>query len=227
MDKRTIIGIVLIVLITLMMPFYQKWITGDQPPPPKPVSVLSDSTIALSDTDSVTGLQSAETESPDKTEILPSDTTRALPIGEEVEEKKIIIETDLLLSTWSTRGGGNPFDWQLKDYQYYRGGLVNLIQENALNLNFLNIDGKEVNLNDYNFHIDAYDGKKVDLNSENPEYTMEFYLPVRGGRIVKSVTFYHDRYSYDLTVRFEGLQEYVINRRYFIGWDNGLPSSEK
>ena len=227
MDKRTIIGIVLIVLITISMPFYQKWVTGDQPPARRPASVPADSTIATLATDSVKEVQSSIPEEPEITDNISPNTAEALLIQEESEEKTITIETDLLVCTWSSVGGGNPLSWELKDYQYYQGGLVNLIQENALKLNFLNIDGKEISLNDYNFHVDSYAGKKIDLSRDNPEYTMEFYLPIRGGRIVKTITFYYDRYSYDLTVRFEGLQGYVINRRYFIAWDNGIPSSEK
>jgi YidC/Oxa1 family membrane protein insertase len=209
------------------MPFYQKWITGDKPPVRSPVSMAPDSAIATLAPDSVIEIESSVPEEPKIADVLPSDTAGVLLIEQESEEKTVTIESDLLVSTWSSAGGGNPLSWELKNYKHYQGGLVNLIQENALKLNFLNIDGKEINLNDYNFHIDAYDGKKIDLNSDNPEFVMEYYLPVRGGRIVKSMTFYYDRYSYDLTVRFEGLQEYVINRRYFIGWDNGLPSSEE
>jgi len=227
MDKRTIIGIVLIVLITISMPFYQKWVTGDQPPARKPVSVPVDSTIASLAPDSAEKVQSKLPEEPEITDIVSPDSAEIVLIQEESEEKTITIETDVLLCTWSSKGGGNPLSWELKEYQYYQGGLVNLIQENALNLNFLNNDGKEVKLNDYNFHVDSYAGKRIDLNRDNPEYTLEFYLPIQGGRIVKAITFYYDRYSYDLTVRFEGLQEYVINRRYFIGWNNGIPSSEK
>jgi YidC/Oxa1 family membrane protein insertase len=210
------------------MPFYQRWITGDKPPVRKPAPVQTDSATTEIAIDSA---KEIPTDKPDMSEIAeimtPSDTSEVTAIQEQAEEKRVTIETDLLKCTWSSLKGGNPINWELKDYQYYQGGFVNLVQDNVLNLNFLNIDGKEINLNDNNFHIDAFDGKKVDLNEENPEYTMEFYLPVRGGRIIKTITFYYDRYSYDLTVRFEDMQEYVINRRYFIGWSNGLPASEK
>jgi YidC/Oxa1 family membrane protein insertase len=227
MDKRTIIGIVLIVLITLMMPFYQKWITGDQPATRRPASIPADSIIVSDVPDSAKIISAVPAQESEETEIILPEPADSVLIQEGSEEKTITIENDLLVSTWSSAGGGNPTSWELKNYQYYQGGLVNLIQGNSLKVNFLNFDGKEISLNDYNFHIDSYDGKKIDLNRDNPEFVMEFYLPVRGGRIVKTITFYYDRYSYNLTVRFEGLQEYVINRRYFIGWDKGLPSSEK
>ena len=208
MDKRTIIGIVLIVLITISMPFYQRWITGDQPPPRKPTTIPSDTSITEIQPDSAKEMESQLTlqTEPESEEIIAPDTAAGFMIEEQAEEKTITIENDLLLTTWSSRGGGNPLRWELKNYKHFRGGLVDLIQENALKLNFLNIDGKEINLNNYNLYTDAYDGKKVDLNQENPEFVIEYYLPVRGGRIVKTMTFYYDRYSYDLAVRFEGLQ---------------------
>ncbi len=227
MDKRTIIGIVLIVLITLMMPFYQKWITGDQPPPPKPVAVFPDSTMDEAIAESVKEAQPSMPPEDQIDEDLPEEALKDSVIQEAPEEKTIIIENSLFTSYWSTASGGNPVSWELKKYQHHQGGLVDLIQENALKVNFLNSDGRDIQLNDYNLYSSVFDGKKVVLDRNNPEYELEFYLPVQGGRIVKTVKFYHDRYSFDLSLRFEGLGNYVINRRYFIGWERGLPSTEE
>jgi len=226
MDKRTIIGIVLIVLITLMMPFYQKWITGDQPPPPKPISVAPDSTIDEVVPESAKEVQASSPQEDQITENIQEEVLRDSVIQEAPEEKTVLIENNLFTSSWSTASGGNPLSWELKKYKHHKGGLVDLIQENALKVNFLNSDGREFRLNDHNLYTSVFDGKKVVLDRNSPEFELEFYLPVPGGRVVKTLKFYHDRYSFDLSLRFEGLGDYVINRRYFIGWERGLPSTE-
>ena len=227
MDKRTIIGIVLIVLITLMMPFYQRWITGDQPPPPRPVSITADSTQEQITPDS--GREKIATPAPEPAQVVENitqESSRDTIIQESPEVKTLTIENDLFISSWSTLSGGNPLSWELKKYKHHQGGLVNLIRENSLRINFLNFDGKEIRLTDYNLYTPTFDGKKVLLDRNNPEFELEFTLPIQEGRIVKTIKFYHDRYSFDVSIRFERLQDYVINRRYFVGWEKGLPSTE-
>jgi YidC/Oxa1 family membrane protein insertase len=226
MDKKTIIGIVLIVLITLLMPFYQRWIGGEQKPP-------ADSLLTR---DSTRGLQSPVPDSlvivEPETESIPIEPEEVikssdLQIKEAESVKTIQIENEVLTTVWSTAGGANPLSWELKNYQHYSGRPIDLIADNSLVVNFLNVDGKEFNLNDYTLFADYSDGQKVVLDASQPQYEVKFYLPVKNGRVIKSLRFYHDRYSFDVVVSFEDLQSDIINRRYFIGWKNGLKSTEK
>jgi YidC/Oxa1 family membrane protein insertase len=230
MDKRTIIGIALIVVITLMMPFYQRWITGDRKPPPKPIQV-KDSLAIRDDT-----IARAQVEPPVSQKAAIAQIIQDTSISEEAEpqmiagsdvEKVVEIESKKVRILWSTASGANPLSWELKNYRYHLDGVVNMINENTLKINFLNIDGKEINLNEYNWYTDSPDGKRVLLDAQNPSYTVEYYLPLENGRIIKKIRFFHDRYAFDMVIRFENLQDYIINRRYFVGWDNGLPTTEQ
>ena len=229
MDKKTIIGIILIIVITLLMPVYQKWITGNKPVVRQKVSTVADSQGTRMQPDTVLAQKQPEK----KVEKQPEEKTAQFGSRHQAilqnapEEKTIEIENKFISSQWSTARGGNPTVWELKEYDYYQGGKVNLVSDNFLQLAFLNIDGKEVRLSDYNFYADFESGKKIVLDEKTPVYELRFYLPIRNGRIIKTIRFYYDKYSYDVDVSFENLQDYIINRRYFVIWKNGLPLTEE
>lgn len=230
MDKRTFIGIVLIIIITLMMPFYQRWIMGDRPPQPRksPVAV-QDSLPAASDT---TQISQAPVTAQADTHMVAEEKQAAqavnVPIQSAPEVKHLIIENKYIRAKWSTEQGGNPVYWELKHYGYYKGGNVNLIDHNGLALTFMNKDGKEIDLNQFNMFADFADGQTINLEeSGDSVYVFQFYLPVQDGKIVKTIRFYPDKYSVDVEVVFDNLQNYVINRKYGILWKNGLPPTEE
>jgi YidC/Oxa1 family membrane protein insertase len=231
MDKRTIIGIVLIVVITLMMPFYQKWITGDKPPTPLETEVVRDTVI----TKGIDKSESIEETFDSKTEVNiveKNDTLENnLGIVSEIEGspniKLITIENDFMKVIYSTKNGGNPVSWELKEYQHYSGNYVDLINQNGLNINFLNVDGKEVDLNKYNLYTDLQDDQSIYLDDGKPEFRLEYYLPIKNGRIIKAIQFYSDKYSFDLEIKFENLHNYIINRKFAVIWQNGLPVTER
>ena len=226
MDKRTIIGIVLIVIITLLMPFYQRWIGGDQKPPADSLFTRDSSRVIQPPAPDSLVIVEPETKSvPLAAEEVYKSSD--LQIQEAESVKTIQIENEVLTTTWSTANGANPLSWELKNYQHYSGRPIDLISGNSLVVNFLNVDGREFNLNDYTLFADYSDGHKVILDASNPQYEVKFYLPLKNGRVIKSLRFYHDRYSFDVVVSFENLQNDIINRRYFIGWENGLKSTEK
>jgi YidC/Oxa1 family membrane protein insertase len=143
------------------------------------------------------------------------------------EKKFITIETDIVHAELSSGKGVNLTNWELKDYDSHYGGKVNLIENNGLDVNFLNINGKEVDLSQYNFYSDLINNQKIILDKQNPSREIKFYLPLGNGRIVKTFTFYYDNYSFDLKITFENLNDYIINRRYFLSWNNGLPHTEE
>lgn len=226
MDKRTIIGIVLIILITLMMPFYQRWISGNRQLPPDSLMTRDTSLPKKGPlTDSISSVR-PETE-PVVAEPTGKIPATDLPVQMAEQEKTIILENEVVSMVWSNDRGGNPISWKLKNYKHYSGDLVDLINDNALKINFLNVDGKEFNLNNYRLFADYKSGERVVLNAGNPEYEIKFYLPLKDGRLVKTLHFYYDRYSFDIIISFENLHNLIINRRYFLGWENGLRSTEE
>ncbi len=231
MDKRTVIGIILIVLITMLMPYYQKWIMG---PPPKTAvqdSVAVDTSRAMQQPPQIAPEKAAaptieESEPSSSVEKTPV-AAPLVPIAQDSIARVVIIENPIIRVRLSNTNGAGPAYWELKKYKYYLGGNVNLINDNGLDVVFTNQDGKEIHLRNYRMFLAETPDSTVVLNEQNPTATIKFYLPVNNGRIVKTYTFYHDKYSATVTVHFEGLGRYVINRRYEFSWVNGLPSTEE
>jgi YidC/Oxa1 family membrane protein insertase len=227
MDRKAIIGIVLIVLITLMMPFYQRWITGDQPP--RQVELTpQDSLETLGDT-AIQSTQNLglEPEAEELVAVEEMDSTVTLDIKAEEEIKTIRIETDVIQYVWSNAEGGGLTSYELKNYKSHQGGNLNLIDDNGMKVSFLNVNGKEIDLNDYTMFGDFIDEHSVVLTRDNPVYDLKFYMPIGNGRIVKTIRLYYNRYAFDMAITFEELQDYIINRKYFVGWQNGLKPTEE
>ncbi len=235
MDKRTVIGIILIVLITMLMPYYQKWLIGPQPQKPTAADTTVVDTSAVPKTPPVLAPEpSGEIPPEPQKEAVaapaPADTVplvAQLGIRPDSVVREIIIENPLMLVHLSNDAGANPSLWELKKYKYYLGGHVNLINDNGLDVVFTNQDGKEIRLRDFRMFVEGNPGEKIVLSKDNPVAKIRFYLPVQNGRIVKTYEFHYDKYSAIVTVGFEKLGRYVINRRYEFSWVDGLPSTEE
>jgi YidC/Oxa1 family membrane protein insertase len=230
MDKRAIIGFFLIFLVVILMytPFYQRLIMGDRKA--QMTGAVEDS---LSADSTISEPQMAESEI--RKDTLVSEETKGEKAPEKLVESAIEspeiatvqIENKFISATISSENGGSLTDWELKNYKSHSGGNLDLISDNGLDVSFTNSDGKEFRLNEYNLYMKEIDGEKIFLDENNPIQEIEFYLPLRNGKITKKVFFYYDKYSIDVIVKFDGLQNYVINRRYFLSWEKGLESTEK
>jgi YidC/Oxa1 family membrane protein insertase len=98
MDKRTVIGIVLIIAIFLLMPLYQKMFTGNKVQENKQIETHSTATKADS-------LKIISADTTKLTEV-KSDTTQATkPVFPQAEVKKIKIETSKYSAVITTAGG--------------------------------------------------------------------------------------------------------------------------
>ncbi|MFQ5583145.1 MAG: membrane protein insertase YidC [Calditrichia bacterium] len=229
MDRKSIIGMILIFVVVSI------WISI-QKPPQKGISpasadsgrvdtaLVKEESIPEKVTDTIPPLPENNT----IMEAVSSDTVFSGITGAP-EPATIQIENEYISATISSAGGVSFTSWELKNYKSYLGGNVNLANNNGISLEFTNRDGKPIDLNAYTFFINSATTPpgKIILNENNSETEIEFYLPVENGRIVKKVKFFYDKYSVDLTVEFQHLQNYIINRRFFIGWKNGLPFTEE
>jgi YidC/Oxa1 family membrane protein insertase len=230
MDKRTIIGIVLIVIITLLMPFYQRWIRGDREIPSPPRQIISDSILTQPEVDipeeekiSNQDLtpKKIEQENPDFSEQNSMTDIREAPVVKTVE-----IEHDFLRMVFSSEKGGNPILWELKNYKHHSEGMVNLIKNNFVEMNFLNVNGKIIDLSQFNFYSDDEFGNKIQFSEQQDFIDLNYYLPIADGKITKTIRVFNNRYDFAAKIIFENLQGYIINRKYSIGWQNGLPPTE-
>jgi len=228
MDKRTIIGFVLIFLVVILMytPFYQRLIVGDRQPE-KPIAAADSQAM---DTTAVSPRKIMEQKPVKQDSVVTEEleeSAKEESIAESTESQTIQIESDVVIATVSNEDGGAITNWKLKNYKEPDKAFVNIINENGLDVELTNSDGKRFNLRDYSLFIKGNINKNIVLNEKNPVYEVEFYLPIRNGQITKKMIFYFDKYSVDVIVKFERLNDYVINGRYFFSWENGLESTEE
>ncbi len=228
-DRQTLIGLFLIIVITMLWLGYNSYMRSTRPPQPEPKRAMVADTIAKApDTNRVAP---AEEKAPPKvaadTSLASETETISRDIQPAEEEKTITIETKYVRAVFSTKNGGNLVRWELKKYNYYLGGYVNLIQNNYLKTAFVNVDGKEIDLNQFNLFGEFTSGQTVKLDEGRPDIEIKFYLPVQNGKIIKRIRLNYHEYSFRTTIEFENLKGYVINRKFFMGWENGLPLTEE
>ena len=239
-NKRAFIGIFLIVLVTFLMPYYMRWITGEDLY--KPADITADSTQAPA---VVTKTEEPAKEQP----VLPDAATgeltapetdvaepRVTGIATDSVQKTIYIDNGVVKAGITNADGGNFTQWELKKYDYYQGGNLNLITHgdktsqfgnNGIELELVDRDGQRIELDKYMLQSDFNDGTTIVLDENNPSQTVDFYLPIKGGRVVKQYVFHYNSYAIDVLVRFENLQKFVGNRWYSFGWENGLLATEE
>lgn len=233
MDSRSVIGFLLIILLT----FVWLWYNQSQMPQRPPVDSTGIEQPAQPDT-----VRKPEKPSPDLSAAghgdqpetrLPS--PAATSIRSDSTQRVITIESPLLEAQISNRDGGRVTRWILKKFDHYLGGQVDLvfdkafstIEQNGLEVEFMDRDGKPVRLSDFTMYSN-FTGNSLKLDENAPARELEFYLPIQNGRVVKKYIFYNNKYSFDVIIRFEGLQDYVGPQRWYsVKWENGLPSTEE
>ena len=228
MDKRTVLGIILIVVITLLMPYYYKWMVGEQPQPPTPIQPAD--TVVRTEPAPERAVPETAPEKPLAMESNRPVENRSPLAGLDTTatDRQIHIETNLINATLSTKRGGNFTRWELKNYDYYLGGLVNLAtRNNGLDIELMDPDGKNIQTIDYTLFTSISNDTSVVLDENNPTAEIEFYLPLQNGRLVKKFIFRYNSYSVEVIVKLENLQDVIINRRYFLNWVNGLQATEE
>lgn len=237
-SKQAIIGIILIIVLTFLMPYWMRWITGEDPMAPPPLTADSTRTAAADTTPAPAASAPAVT-TPKMSALLPADEPQtprqAAGVIQDSTEKVIFIENELVRAAFSNYGG-RLLHWELKKYKSHRGGYVDLITQgidadqfgqNGLDVNLVDRDGNLIDLREHRLFTDLEDRTRIELNQENPSTTIAFSLPVKGGKIIKEYTFHHKRYSMEVAVKFEKLQNYMGNRWYSFAWKNGLLATEE
>lgn len=237
MDKQTVTGILLILLIT----FLWMYLAPPPQPPQKPAETTQTEENlqkAMEDTSGFPDTGTSPYRQPEIRETTPEKMSEQASsvIQTDSVEKVITLETRLVNAKISNSKGGRITEWILKKYDYYAGGKVNLVsnnnlqnvEENGLDIEIMNRNGKTIQLDDYTLLANLPENTNIVLDENNPIAELEFYLPVENGRIVKKYIFYHDRYSADVIVRLENLQGYIGPQRWYsLKWENGLRATEE
>jgi len=177
MDLRTILAIVIIGIIILLTPLYQRWLYKRAVPEPekRPLEVVRDTSA----TDTST------------TEILTP------PISEQEEGRSIVVETPLYIAKVNTRGAMLE-SWRLKEFLDKEGRFLELLRGRSGP--GLVLEG--TSLDSVNFLYEGEDSVRV--FGEEREIVLKVGL--EGGRtVVKRFVFHPDRYTVGFQVVVYGV----------------------
>ncbi len=229
MDRKSIIAMVLIAIIIVTVPYYQKLIVGDQPVDEKKEIYQTQKQDSVISEPMAQDEKIAEKETPlveTKKETVATSYTD-LTIDQDTAEKKIEINTDKIRVILSNRGGGSLEKFVLKKYTKFDTTFVNMIDNeihNDLYLSFQSLNGSYVDVKDLIFFSSSEITKK-DLR-EGESFKITYSLKINDSELRKTYIFYDDVYHFDVKINFTNPDELLLNRQYEFGWKNGLPSTE-
>ncbi|MCK4404475.1 MAG: membrane protein insertase YidC [candidate division Zixibacteria bacterium] len=226
MDKRTIIGFIIVGLIIILYPLYMEWITGGKSVQEVPVKPQAE-------VDTLTQVPPPRQETK---EIPPPEAeSNALSLTQEdtlVEEKMVRVETELYSAEFSTRGGVLK-SFILKKYQDPDGRNIQLLPSDPQDpnsdqthppLNLIFPDSK-ISFEGLNFQVDR---DQVNLDERNTTGTINFTLTTQSGvQITKRYNFFNGGYDFEMEFEIRGLGQLDMGRKYLLGWAPGLNSTEE
>lgn len=228
MDKRSILGFVVIGLILVIWLFYMnKQQKVDEHKKQEQVQ-QSDSLQKQPDTNKVIKKDTV----PQTQQTLPDSIKMGIYFTKftKGEDKIIMIETDKYHAEFSTKGG-SLIKYEVKGFNTWDGFPVQLLYLNKggeLNMIFTSLDGKMINTKDLYFNSSYKSWEKIILRSDNT-YKITYELPVKdsiGSRIIKTYTFRNGTYLFDLDVELQKPITFIANFEYQLVWENSLKLTE-
>lgn len=232
MDKRSILGFVLIGLILIVWLYIQNQNSDKEKQKKEQITKqIEDSLKKLLPIDTLKKEVKKDTI---KIKTEPQNDT--LKYGmlfhkfEKGEDKIIRVETDKYYAEFSTKGGA-LIKYELKGFKTWDGYPVQLLELNKggeLNLLFNSTEGKLIDTKDLYFTSKYKPWEKVDL-SGNEEYKLTYELPVNDtthAKIVKTYTFKNDSYMFGVDIDLQHSNYFLSNFEYQFVWENSLKLTE-
>ena len=143
------------------------------------------------------------------------------------EEDQIVVETDLMTLTFSTKGG-RMLSAVLKDYETYDGNRLILFDStSSYGLNFFTRDNKNIFTDELVFDTETYDGFTVNGESKR---NLLFKLSAGEDRYIEYVyTITGDDYLLDFDVNMVGMDQVMDMRsgEVYLDWVVQAPNQEK
>lgn len=225
MDRNTIIAFLLIGLVLLLWPVYQKKILGVQPQEQRaeqPVRQEAEKSPVVAETQE----ESVQPE----TRVAPVRQPMRTAAMYDADPDTLMIENNRFSAVFSTAGGGTVISWKLKKYvKVEKDALtgkpvknpVNLIpqqaQEGNLGIQLIFPDGETYDLSRHVFEVAEADSHSIRLVRTIPGV----------GRVEKTFRTGPDRYGLDMSVQFDGSRNRSDHADIRVSWQTGLASTEK
>lgn len=217
MNRRTVLAFVLIFLILLLWPLYQRMM---MPPPPDEPTFPERETPVRTIEPEVEKEQAAVDKPNIKLEEIPIE-----------KEKLIKVDTDLYTGVISTRGGTIK-NWILKEYKKKDDSQLDLIKDHTagnLGIGFVTLDGDVFDLSKRSFEpvgIDIEDSTYLSFDKFGKAELHLIYRIDSDRYVEKTMIFEKDKYPFKMDVKFVGLDNFIAGREYWVSWGCGLTSSE-
>lgn len=219
MDRKSVLGFVLIFIIILLLPFYYRLISNQ----PVGSAITYDSTYV-----------GKAVKTPKNHENIAS----VLPTPTAIEDRGLEqlqnIETDLYKITLSSQGGGTIKRILLKKYRRSTANDTSLVvlqpvtSDKPLLIKFVDLNGDSITLNQ-NFSLTTSNSSKDSSIYINPQDSLVLTYTLQGTEkslARRTLTFYGNRYYIKQTVDLSGLQPRMAIDQYDLTWEGGLAYTE-
>lgn len=223
-DRNMVIAFILIALIMIFMPFYQKQFIGER----EPVSETyqgepSQDRVKETETDF------SQTQSMSKPVNAPA---HPVPIAMSPVEKELVISTDSYFLTLSNLGGGTVTQFRFKEYKTFQGNQVHLLKPGAagnLGIEFPVSDTETLSFNDIPFQSQIYEQySNLDTLYVNRPTTLSFSLITGDNQeMIRTFTFSPEGYAFDLDLKLKNYTTLSPNMMYTLNWYDGFAITEK
>ena len=225
MDRKTILAMVLIAVIIILWPIYSNLISPKMEPVIQKKSQLDSAVVKPDSTKKTTVPVSITKEKVTKKDSVQTKTEEPV-FWTNSPEKITTIKSNFFTAKISNQGGGSIKLWSLNTYKDFTGENVSFIQtDRNINVSF-KYKGQIINLNKAIFSTTTAD-TFYDL-TKNEKVSFDYILPFEQNKTVKhTLTFYKDRYDFDLQVQFSNFGDDITNNEYFVQWTSGLKITEK
>jgi len=232
MDRRSIIGFILIGVVLMFWLYWNSSTTKTPPPPPKKQDSVVSQTQKVD-----TGL-TANKETLKKDSISNSagsifsksvagfSTDSLKPAAEKIiliENKKVSLEF--------TNYGGTLKKFTLKDFKTWDNNPLQLVdwkKGKELHLIFTSKDGKQINTANLVFDADYKEWDKVNVE-DTKTFVLKYTLNVSADgsqKIVKTYTFKPDSYEFDVDYELFNSDKFITGSKYQVAWETSLNLTE-
>jgi YidC/Oxa1 family membrane protein insertase len=238
MDKKSLIGFVLIGVVFIAWIVYNSYHTQNLEAP-KPQDTSEIKTKDVKDTSAVEDIIESEPEEEIAQDEAAYDDKDSLLIyrrfGKDLapfaggDENIIIIENDLIKAYISSKGA-TILKWWLKEYKQWNGYQSQLIWNDGGEL-FLKFPLREdkqvmVDTRDLNFSFNTNESY-FKISGKDSLVITATLEPSKGKSIVKTLKFYGHKYIVDTDIIFNNMESIIHPKGYYLMWTDGLKYQEQ
>ena len=234
MDKKSIIGFVVIGIILIAWMMWTSKNQKPQTPPKQNTENVQDSGKSKANTDTTIVIKKDTTYvnqySTDFGSTFAKNSIIFAKDSLSVTERLFTIENDKYKFVFSNFGGSLVKAY-MKKFTTWDGKEVQLVdwkKERELNLMFTSKEGKTINTKDFVFTQTDYSNQNVNL-SDTKEFKLTYTLYLTkdsSQKIVKNYTFIPDSYEFTVEYEFNNPSKFIADNKYQVVWGSSLNLTE-